>query len=208
MTSDLVTEQTQPRILVACVGNIFFGDDGFGIEVARRLMQRQSNQYNNQYAAQVHVIDFGIRGMDLAYTLLEPYDILVIVDAVPRGNAPGTLYVLEPDLAKLDTAMPATSTTPDAHSMDPVKVLAFARLLGATPPRTLVLGCEPVPFNPEDAEMHMGLSVPVSNAIDSALQMLDALIANLLSDQHQLQNSVVNAITSKNDYSCLSERNR
>lgn len=187
MTSDLVTEQTQPRILVACVGNIFFGDDGFGIEVARRLMQRQSNLYSNQYAAQVHVIDFGIRGMDLAYTLLEPYDILVIVDAVPRGNAPGTLYVLEPDLTNLTL----TGPTPDAHSMDPVKVLAFARLLGATPPRTLVLGCEPVPFNPEDAEMHMGLSEPVSNAIDSALQMLDALIANLLSDHRSERRKVV-----------------
>jgi hydrogenase maturation protease len=171
MTPELATEQAQPRILVACVGNIFFGDDGFGVEVARRLMQRQSNQY----PAHVHVIDFGIRGMDLAYTLLEPYDILIIVDAVPRGNTPGTLYVLEPDLTNLTP----TGQTPEAHSMDPVKVLAFARLLGATPPRTLVLGCEPAPFNPDDAEMKMELSEPVSNAIESALQMLDSLIASL-----------------------------
>ena len=130
--------------------------------------------------------------MDLAYTLLEPYDILVIVDAVPRGNAPGTLYVLEPDLTNLTLADP----TPDGHSMDPVKVLAFARLLGATPPHTLVLGCEPVPFNPEDAEMHMGLSEPVSNAIDSALQMLDALIDNLLSDHRSERPCVVPGETS------------
>ena len=89
------SERTPERILIACIGNIFLGDDGFGVEVARRLM-------NRQYPEGVQVIDFGIRGMDLAYTLLDDYDTLVLVDAVPRGDPPGTLYLIEPDLTGID----------------------------------------------------------------------------------------------------------
>src|SRR5438270_10145755 len=83
------------RILIACIGNIFLGDDGFGVEVAQRLM-------NRQYPEGVQVTDFGIRGMDLAYTLLDDYDTLVLVDTVSRGGTPGTLYLIEPDLAGID----------------------------------------------------------------------------------------------------------
>src|SRR5579884_4296763 len=83
------------RILIACIGNIFLGDDGFGVEVARRLMHRQ-------YPEGVQVRDFGIRGIDLAYAMLEDYDSLVLVDAVPRGSPPGTLYLIEPDLTGMN----------------------------------------------------------------------------------------------------------
>jgi hydrogenase maturation protease len=93
----------------------------------------------------VQVVDFGIRGMDLAYTLLADYDTLVLVDAVSRGGPPGTLCLIEPDLAGIDPekGVEAGRAAMNAHSMDPVKVLAFARTLGARPIHTLVVGCEP-----------------------------------------------------------------
>jgi hydrogenase maturation protease len=82
------------RILIACIGNIFLGDDGFGVEVARHLITRS-------YPEGVQVVDFGIRGMDLAYALLDDYDELVLVDGIARGSSPGTLYLIEPDLSGL-----------------------------------------------------------------------------------------------------------
>ena len=171
-----------PRILVACIGNIFLGDDSFGVEVAHRLQTRKTRSYPSN----VQVVDFGIRGMDLAFTLLDDYEALVLVDAVPRGGAPGTLYLVEPDLRELDAVqtLDAGSAMPDSHSMDPVKVLAFARVLGARPIRTLLVGCEPSPFNEDTSEMQMGLSEPVGSAVDGAIQMLDTLIDDLLVVKH------------------------
>ena len=116
-------------VLIAGIGNVFLGDDGFGVEVARRLAERE-------LPAGVKVADFGIRGMDLAYELQEDYDAAVLVDAVPRGGEPGTLYVIEPELE-------AAGPVLDAHAMDPVRVLGLARTLGTLPPRVLVVGCEP-----------------------------------------------------------------
>ena len=81
---------TPPRILVACIGNIFLGDDGFGVEVAKRLLPRA-------FPPQVFVKDFGIRGFDLAYALMDSYDLTILVDACARGGSPGTVYVIEPD---------------------------------------------------------------------------------------------------------------
>jgi hydrogenase maturation protease len=181
------------RVLIACIGNIFLGDDGFGVEVARRLQNRTTKQY----PAGVEVVDFGIRGMDLAYALLDDYDMLVLVDAVPRGGSPGTLYLIEPTLtSRVGVGIPAsqaecpvwgTGNAPalqvalDSHSMDPVKVLAFARTIGARPIRTLLVGCEPTPIGGgEDyAEMQMGLSGPVQAAVDKAIKMIDALVEEL-----------------------------
>ncbi|MFL5706393.1 MAG: hydrogenase maturation protease [Ktedonobacteraceae bacterium] len=171
------SERTPKRILIACIGNIFLGDDGFGVEVAQRLMKRQ-------YPEGVQVIDFGIRGMELAYTLLDDYDALVLVDAVPRGGQPGTLYLIEPDLANMspEKGVEAGRAALDAHSMDPVKVLAFARTLGARPIHTLLVGCEPTAFGGggDYIEMQMGLSEPVQNAIDESVKMIDALVEELL----------------------------
>ncbi len=155
-------------VLVAGIGNVFLADDGFGVEVARRLAQRE-------LAAGVKVADFGIRGMDLAYELQEDYDAAILVDAVPRGQTPGTLYVIEPDLVGTDSVL-------DAHSMDPVRVLGLARTLGSLPPRVLVLGCEPATGKTlEDEELVMGLSPPVAAAMDKAVEMVETLLEDLLS---------------------------
>jgi len=155
-------------VLVAGIGNVFLADDGFGVEVARRLAQRE-------LAAGVKVADFGIRGMDLAYELQEDYDAAILVDAVPRGQTPGTLYVIEPDLVNTESVL-------DAHSMDPVRVLGLARTLGSLPPRVLVLGCEPATgMSLEDEELVMGLSPPVAAAIDKAVEMVETLLEDLLS---------------------------
>lgn len=178
------TERTTKRILIACIGNIFLGDDGFGVEVAKRLMSKR-------YPEGVQVIDFGIRGIELAYTLLDDYDTLVLVDAVPRGGPPGTLYLIEPDLAGMnpEKGVEAGIAALDAHSMDPVKVLAFARTLGTLsggqvtrPIHTLLVGCEPAPFGGDEdyAEMQMGLSEPVQAAVDEAVKMIDSLVEKLL----------------------------
>jgi hydrogenase maturation protease len=185
------SSSTPRRVLIACIGNIFLGDDGFGIEVAQRLQSRR-------YPEGVQVVDFGIRGLELAYALLDDYDTLVLVDAVPRGGPPGTLYLIEPDLSGIDpeTGAAAGRIALDAHSMDPVKVLAFARALGARPIRTLLVGCEPAtpgggfsgapgpsgPGNGAYEEMWMGLSEPVQAAVDGAVQMIDSLVAELLGD--------------------------
>jgi hydrogenase maturation protease len=158
----------QQRILIACIGNIFLGDDGFGVEVAQRLSTRH-------YPEGVHVVDFGIRGMDLAYAMLEHYDTLVLVDTVSRGGSPGTLYLLEINLAA-DNLEQTSQIMPDAHSMDPVKVFAFAKMLGAQPVRTLLIGCEPVPPEAEE-DCQEGLSEPVQAAIDEAVKMIDSLVA-------------------------------
>jgi hydrogenase maturation protease len=111
-----------PRILLAGIGNVFLGDDGFGVELAGRLAA-------GELPAGVEVVDFGIRGMDLAYALLDGWDAAVLLDATPRGDPPGTLYVIEAEAGEDDEVVP------EAHGMDPVKVLALARTLGGTPPR-------------------------------------------------------------------------
>jgi hydrogenase maturation protease len=174
------SERRTKRILIACIGNIFLGDDAFGVEVARRLM-------NRQYPEGVQVRDFGIRGIDLAYAMLDDYDALVLVDAVPRGSPPGTLYLIEPDLTGMnpEKGVEAGITALDNHSMDPVKVLAYARTLGARPIRTLVVGCEPTPLggDEDDPEMQMGLSEPVQAALGEAVKMIDSLVQQLLADE-------------------------
>lgn len=155
-------------VLVAGIGNVFLADDGFGVEVARRLAQRE-------LPAGVKVADFGIRGMDLAYELQEDYDAAILIDAVPRGQAPGTLYVIEPDLVNAEPVL-------DAHSMDPVRVLGLARTLGSLPPRVLVLGCEPGTGMSleDDEELVMELSAPVTAAIEKAVELAESLLEDLL----------------------------
>jgi hydrogenase maturation protease len=170
-----------PRpILIAGIGNIFFADDGFGVEVAQRLLGRKTKWEPER----VQVVDFGIRGIELAYTLLDDYDTLVLIDAVARGSAPGTLYVLEPDLASIgfEQGVEAGRGAVDSHSMDPLKTLAFARTLGARPIRTLLVGCEPSALGEGegDEEMQMGLSEPVQAAIDAAVKMIDSIVEDLL----------------------------
>jgi hydrogenase maturation protease len=154
------------RILVAGVGNIFLGDDGFGVEVVRRLAGRELPEG-------VEVADFGIRGMDLAYALQDDYELVVFVDATPRGEKPGTVYLLEPEIEE------DGEVTLDTHGMDPLKVIKLSRALGAKPARTLVVGCEPqVVISGEDyEEMLMELSDPVRAAVEEAANLIESLVA-------------------------------
>jgi hydrogenase maturation protease len=145
------------KILIACVGNIFLGDDGFGVEVAAALSKRNLPQG-------VSVKDFGIRGFDLAYALLDPWDEVIIVDALPRGEPAGTLYVLEPDAARADMEL-------NPHGMDPVRVLNLAASLGSITAKVLVVGCEPHDFG-DEFEGRMGLSTPVQAAVEEACNMI------------------------------------
>ena len=160
---------SQPRVLIAGIGNIFLGDDAFGVEVARRLAR-------GELPEGVRVVDFGIRGLDLAYALLDEYESVILVDAVPRGGPPGTLYVIEPERG--DQPEPAQATFIDAHGMDPVKVLRLAEAMGAPARRLLVVGCEPAPaLEPDD--MQMGLSDPVRAAVDEAATLVASLAVRL-----------------------------
>jgi hydrogenase maturation protease len=153
------------RILIAGVGNIFLGDDGFGVEVVRRLARRGLSEG-------VEVVDFGIRGMDLAYTLQDDYEVVIFVDATPRGEEPGTVYLLEPEIEE------DGEVSLDAHGMDPVKVIKLSRALGARPARTLVVGCEPqIIVSGEDYDdMLMELSEPVLAAVEEAAKLVESLV--------------------------------
>lgn len=164
----------RPRVLVACIGNIFLGDDGFGVEVAKRLLDRD-------WPDDVRVVDYGIRGFDLAFALMDGYDATIFVDATERGGKPGTLYLIEPDLAELEDAA-ARPTMVEPHGMNPMKVLQMARSMGAEFKRVLLVGCEPETFGPEDEGL-MGLSKPVESAIDEAVRMIESLIAEFLEAQ-------------------------
>jgi hydrogenase maturation protease len=157
------------RILIAGIGNIFFGDDGFGVEVARRIERRALPEV-------VRVADFGIRGLDLTYALLDPWEAVIIVDAVPRGGPVGTIYVIEPELDH--TAAPGVALEP--HAMNPLKVLHAARSLGGRVERVLLVGCEPAPYAPED-DMQMELSEPVLAAVEEAITVIESLVTKLLS---------------------------
>jgi hydrogenase maturation protease len=162
---------SRPRLLIAGVGNIFLGDDAFGVEVARRLASRRLPD-------EVRVVDFGIRGLDLVYALLDGYDAVILVDAVPRGGPPGTLYVLEPDAG--GPPDPAGGEVVfEAHALDPAKVLRLAASMGGRVDHLLLVGCEPgPPLEPED--MCLGLSAPVAAAVDEAAPLIESLVEKLL----------------------------
>jgi hydrogenase maturation protease len=151
-------------ILVAGIGNIFLGDDGFGSEVARRLTQRTASPG-------VRVVDFGIRGLDLAFALTDGYGTTIIIDVMPRGGEPGTIYVVEPDLNTIDGGAVAL----EAHAMDPMRVLALAQSMGAELKNILIVGCEPETFGPPD-EGQLGLSPSVARAVEGAIDVIESLV--------------------------------
>jgi hydrogenase maturation protease len=155
-------------ILVAGVGNIFLGDDAFGVEVAQCLSRRRLPDG-------VSVKDFGIRGFDLAYALLEGWDLVIIVDALCRGDAAGTLYTFEPQLPELGNAE-RQDVEINPHGMDPARVLKLAASQGTISAHVLVLGCEPNDFG-DELEGRLGLSLPVQAAVEPAINMLEELIA-------------------------------
>lgn len=153
------------EILVAGIGNIFLGDDGFGPEVMRCVPGRVTNP-------RVRLVDYGIRGMHLAYDLLDGCDALVLVDALPDRGAPGTLHVFEADHESLTTGVGL-----DAHAMDPAAVFASLAALGGTPPYTVVIGCEVA-----DIDERMGLSDDVAAAVPAAVTAIEDVLERLLSD--------------------------
>jgi hydrogenase maturation protease len=150
----------EPRALVAGVGNLLLGDDGFGVEVVRRLSSQPMPE-------DVVVADYGVRALHLAFALCDPFASIVLVDALARGGAPGALYVLDPDLDDLES-----SALPDAHGLHPAAVLGLARSLGARLGPVRVIGCEPLAM-----EEGIGLSAPVEAAVDEAVRLVHELLS-------------------------------
>lgn len=171
-------------VLIAGIGNIFLGDDAFGVELARRLEGR--------LPAAARLVDFGIRGFDLAYALLGEYEAAVLLDAVRRGDPPGTLSLIEIDPDNVGGAgLPALET----HNIDPVKVLALVRALGGRPGRLLLVGCEAASFG-EEQEGRMGLSPEVEAALAPAAAMVSALVGDLLGEPVGSRQSQVKEVRS------------
>ncbi len=173
---DPVADAAQPslaRVLVAGIGNVFLGDDGWGVALAGRLAVRALPRG-------VELADFGIRGMDLAYAMQDGYEAVVLLDATPRGEPPGTLYVIEPDLEHIEMTI-------DAHGMDPVKVLALARTLGAESlPRTLIVGCEPqTRMSAEGEQILAELTEPVRASLEPAVALVEDLLGELTTPKHR-----------------------
>jgi len=149
------------KILVAGIGNVFLGDDGFGPAVIERM--------GTALGDDVEVADFGIRGMDLAFALTSGIDAAILVDATARGGAPGTLYTIEPIVG---------GGTPEiqTHAMDPARVLAFAASIGNPPAYVRVVGVEPARLASDDDDIAVGLSAEVDGAIDSAIAIVRELV--------------------------------
>jgi hydrogenase maturation protease len=158
----------KPTILVAGIGNIFLGDDAFGVEVARRLATRN-------LPAEARVVDFGIRGLDLAYALQDGYETTILIDAFPHGQPPGTVSIVEPDINEINA--PPDSLV-EAHSMHPLAVLRMAAAMNGSLHRVLLVGCEPASLGGDEG--CMGLSEPVQAAVEEAVNATEALLKRLL----------------------------
>jgi hydrogenase maturation protease len=162
------------RTLVAGVGNVFLGDDGFGVEVARLLAERPRQDG-------VEIADFGIRGVHLVYELLDGCDLFVLVDAAPRGLEPGTVTVLEvePDTVEPDAGAPSAAGPPaaplmDAHGLAPDDIFAMLATMGGRPGRSLLVACEPA-----DVSARMGLSEPVRAALPHAVRAVEEILSQI-----------------------------
>jgi hydrogenase maturation protease len=167
-----IPEVRTKKVLIAGIGNIFLGDDGFGVEVAGRLTK-------HNFPAGVRVADFGIRGFDLAYALMEGYETAILVDAYPGDGAgqPGTLFVVEPDLKELNS-LGIQQGFVEPHAMNPLNVLRMAISMGGELRRVLLVGCVPADLGPEEGLM--GLSEPVTAAVEEAVTVVDSLVTRIL----------------------------
>jgi hydrogenase maturation protease len=161
----------KPSILIAGIGNIFLGDDGFGVEVAQRLA-------GCTLPEAVRVVDFGIRGLDLVYALEDGYETTILVDAFRHGLAPGTVSVLELDTRE-EADTPASFVEP--HSMNPMNVLRMARAMKVPQKRVMLVGCEPAYLGGDEG--HMGLSNAVRAALDEAVKATEALVKRILNGE-------------------------
>ena len=156
------------RILIAGIGNIFFGDDAFGCEVAAELLKRS-------WPDGVNIVDFGIRAYDLAYAIMDGYDATLLIDAAPRGEKPGTVYLLGLDPDRVDTG---SDEIADAHALTPVRVLQLIQTLGGRAKNLYLVGCEPARL---DGEGVIGLSDEIRNAVPVAVTMIEKILADLAS---------------------------
>ena len=156
------------RVLVAGIGNVFLGDDAFGVEVVRELLRAPA-------MPQITVRDFGIRGLELAYTLADGFDALLLVDTIKRGYSPGTLTVIEPDFIPTE---PTEELLSSGHGVDPCRVFGLVTALGGTIPATRLVGCEPLSFG-SDEEPMLELSAPVREAVARAVPLVVELAREL-----------------------------
>lgn len=161
----------KPTILVAGIGNIFLGDDGFGVEVVRRLATCELPE-------SVRVVDFGIRGLDLVYALQDGYETTILIDAYPHKQTPGTVSVVKLDLEQSSDSPEAFV---EAHSMNPMNVLRMARAMGGPIKRILLIGCEPATLGGDEG--YMGLSQPVETAVEDAVKATHSLVKRILDGQ-------------------------
>jgi hydrogenase maturation protease len=162
--------RTKARVLIAGIGNIFLGDDGFGVEVVRRLA-------SCKLPADVQVVDFGIRGLDLVYALQDGYETTILIDAFPFGKAPGTVSVVEPNLDDLE-ATPQQGGFVEPHGMNPMNVLRMAKSMQAPLEHILLIGCEPAYLGGDNG--YMGLSEPVEAAVSEAVEATQNLVRRIL----------------------------
>jgi len=167
------------KILVAGIGNVFYRDDAFGCEVVRQLKLRDLPE-------EVTVTDFGVRSFDLAHALMDNFDAIILVDATPRGQAPGMVYLIEPDLRELENIEAAAM---DAHRMNPVSVIRMAQAHGGIGGKLFLVGCEPEIL--EDDSGAMGLSKKVQEVVLEAVAMIESLITKLLGTKKQDQEMAI-----------------
>jgi hydrogenase maturation protease len=167
----------KPRILVAGIGNIFLGDDGFGVEVVKRLATAGLPEA-------VRVVDFGIRGLDLVYALQDGYETTILIDAYPHGREPGTVSVVEPDLSMLDSN---AGNFVEPHSMHPLNVLRMAKAMHGSLKRVLLVGCEPASLGGDEG--HMGLTPEVEAAVGEATKVMEKLVEKILAGEPVAANS-------------------
>jgi hydrogenase maturation protease len=166
----------KPSILVAGIGNIFLGDDVFGVQVAQRLAQ-------SSFPAAVRMADFGIRGLDLAYALQDGYATAILIDAFPHGQPPGTISVIEPDMS--DPASLAQANFVEPHAMNPMNVLRMAAAMHGPLKRVLLVGCEPASLGGDEG--HMGLTPAVETAVAEAVTVVERLVDKILHEDQQQQ---------------------
>jgi hydrogenase maturation protease len=159
---------SEPRILIAGIGNIFLGDDGFGVEVVRCLA-------GCTLPDSVRVTDFGIRGLDLVYALQDGYETTILIDAYPHGQTPGAVSVVELDV---NEATDPVGNFIEPHSMHPMNVMRMARAMHGPLRRVLLIGCEPATLGGDEG--HMGLSKPVEAAVGEAVKVTESLVKRIL----------------------------
>lgn len=167
------------KILVAGVGNVLRGDDGFGVAVAQALFE------NNTFGSEVTVFEAGIAGIALVQELMGGYDVIIIVDTVHRGGSPGTVYLLEPEVPKIEEnfSNELHQSLADAHYSDPSKVLILAKALDVLPPKVFLIGCEPAGYD----ELGADLSPPARRAVRIAIEKIESLIADC---SNQMRNPI------------------